>query len=166
MFEVGDSVLYGTNGICEIKEITTVDMTDIDKNRLFYVLHSKNSTAKIYVPVDRATAKMRKLLSKKEAEELLSRIPDIEPLTGLDEKTLESAYKDALRTYNTEEWIKLIKTIYFRKKKRIDKGQKVTAIDEKYMKLAEDILYQELGEALEIPKEQVLDYLIREIEGK
>ena len=42
--------------------------------------------------------------------------------------------------------------------------RKVTAVDEKYMRLAEDVLHQELGTVLDIPKNQVLDYIIKEIE--
>ena len=34
------------------------------------------------------------------------------------------------------------------------------------MHLAEDVLHQELGVVLDIPKDQVLDYIIKEIEGK
>ena len=58
----------------------------------------------------------------------------------------------------------MIKCIYFRKQIRLSEGKKVTAIDEKYMHMAEESLYWELGTALDIPKEQVLDYIIKEIE--
>ena len=62
--------------------------------------------------------------------------------------------------------VKLIKCIYFRNKERREEGKKNTAIDEKYMKIAENLLYQELGNALKIPKDQVLEQIIKVIEEK
>ena len=38
-----------------------------------------------------------------------------------------------------------------RRKKRLDEGKKVTAADDKYMHLAEDMLYQELGVGYNTP---------------
>lgn len=166
MFEKGDVVLYGTNGICDITDISTVDIPGISKDRLYYILSARNSKCTIYVAADGDLTKMRKLISRDEATALVSRIGDIEPLKLKDEKKPEAEYKEVLQKYDCEELLRLIKCIYFRRKQRLDEGKKVTAVDEKYMHLAEDVLHQELGVVLDIPKDQVLDYIIKEIEGK
>ena len=165
MYSKGDVVLYGTNGICDIADITTVDIRGIDKDRLYYVLQTRNNSGTIYVAVDGDTSRMRKQISKDEAAELISRIADIEPLQIKDKKKPDAEYKEALQKYDCVELLKLIKCICFRKKQRFDEGKKVTVVDEKYLKLAEDVLYQEVGTVLNIPKDQVLDYLIKKIEG-
>ena len=166
MFSKGDLVLYGVYGVCEIGDISTVDIPGIDKERLFYFLYPKDSKANIYIPVDGNTSKMKKLLSKEEAQELLKSIPDMEPLKICDKRKPEDSYKEAVNTGDRRELIKLIKCIYFRNKERQEKGKKNTAIDEKYMKVAEDLLYQELGSVLEIPKDRVLEHIIKVIEEK
>ena len=166
MFEKGEKVLYGVNGICEITDISTVDIPGIDKDKMFYILKQKKGTATIYVSADGDLSKMRKLMTKDEALNLIKSIADVEPLVLKNEKKPEAEFKDAMQKNDCIEMLKLIKCIYYRKKQRLDEGKKVMAADEKYMKLAEDVLYQEIGEVLEIPKEQVFDYLIREIEGK
>lgn len=166
MFSKGDLVLYGVYGVCEIGDISTVDIPGIDKERLFYFLYPKDSKAKIYIPVDGNTSKMKKLLSKEEAQELLKSIPDMEPLKIRDKRKPEDSYKEAVNTGDRRELIKLIKCIYFRNKERQEKGKKNTAIDERYMKVAEDLLYQELGSVLEIPKDRVLEHIIKVIEEK
>ena len=51
-----------------------------------------------------------------------------------------------------------------RKQLRLSDGKKITATDEKYMHMAEESLYWELGTALDIPKEQVLEYIVKAIE--
>ena len=62
MFEKGDIVLYGTSGICDITDITTVDIPGVDKDRLYYVLSARNSKSTIYVATDGNMSKMRKLI--------------------------------------------------------------------------------------------------------
>ena len=38
------------------------------------------------------------------------------------------------------------------------------AVDEKYMYIAEDVLYQELGTVLNIPKDEVLDFILNKVQ--
>ena len=166
MFNRGDIVLYGSSGICEIGDITTVDIPGVPKDKLFYILYQKSGNAKIYVAVDGNTSKMRKLISKAEAMKLIDQIADIEPLKVKDKKKPEAEYKEALQKYDCTELIKLIKCLYFRKQQRLEEGKKATAADEKYMKSAEEVLYQELGVVLDIPKDQVLDFIFKKIDGE
>lgn len=166
MFEKGDVVICGTSGICEINDISTLDMEGVQKDRMYFILHPRNEGGTIYVPVDNASAKIRKVISKQEAMELIAKMPEIEPLDGCNEKFLEESYKKSLRKFDCVEWVRLIKYIYFRKQSREGSGKKVTAVDERYMRLAENILYQEIGEAIGMPKEQVLDYISDQIENK
>lgn len=166
MFEKGDVVVYRADGICDIVDIATVDIPGLDQDRMYYILNMRNNTGKIYLAVDGDTSRMRKLISKEEAMELISKVQEIEPLELRDRRKPEECYKEALKKNDCTELLKLIKCIYFRKKQRLDEGKKPTAADEKYMKIAEDALYQELGEALDIPNDQVLDYLIKRMEGE
>ena len=165
MYRKGDTVLYGADGICDISDITTLDMSGIDKNRLYYVLHTRNSSGTIYVAADRQTSRMRKLISKDEAMDLISEMPEIEPLKIKDKKKPDPEYKKAIQKYDCRELISLIKCIYLRQKERSSEGKKTIAVDDKYMKMAENVLYGELGEVLDIPKEKVLEYLIRKIDS-
>ncbi len=166
MFKKGDVVLYGIDGICEISDISTVDIPGVSKDRLYYILRQKTGNGTIYIPVDGDISRMRKLISKEEALKIVSQISVLEPLKLKDEKKPEAEYKAVLQQYDCIEMLKLIKCIYFRKRQRISEGKKATAADEKYMRQAEDILYQEIGAVLGIQKDQVLDYLIGKIEGK
>ena len=71
MFQKGEYVVYGTNGVCMVEEITTLNIDSVPKDREYYVLFPKNSSGKIYVPVDKGDAKMRRVITRAEAEELL-----------------------------------------------------------------------------------------------
>lgn len=94
MFQVGDYIVYGSSGVCEVKNVGTMDMSGIAKGRLYYTLlpvYSNGST--IYTPVDNEKIVMRKILTKEEAMERIRQIPEIEPLWIADEKREKKAIK-------------------------------------------------------------------------
>ena len=160
MFEKGEYVVYGNTGVCEVVEITTLNMKEATRNRLYYVLnpcHQKES--KIFTPVDSDKTVMRAVLTKGEANMLIHNIPDIEELWVSDDKQREVKYKETIRSCECEDWIKVIKALYLRKQERIAQGKKTTAMDEKYLKMAEDNLYSELSIALDVPRDQMEQYI-------
>ena len=63
------------------------------------------------------------------------------------------------------EWVAIIKTSYQRKLKRLSSGKKSINIDEKYLSMAERFLYGELATALDIPKDEVKNYIIRQLDS-
>lgn len=165
MYCKGEYVIYGANGVCRVGDITTLNLDNVPKDREYYVLFPRDNNGTIYVPVDIASSKIRRVVTREEAEEIVKMIPDIEPIEVSNEKFLEEIYKKCMHCNDCIEWIRLIKCIYNRKQLRISEGKKITATDEKYMHMAEDSLYLELGTALDMQKEQVLEYIIKEIEN-
>ena len=164
MFEVGEYVVYGTKGVCLIEDITHVDIPGASKDRLYYVMHQlENESGKIYVPTDNEKIVMRKVITKEAAEDLIRRMPEIEQIWIDDDKKRELMYKESIRTCDYNEWVKIIKALYFRKKERTAQGKKVTALDEKYLKVAENEVYSELSFALDIPTAEILAYIKEKI---
>ena len=100
--------------------------------------------SKIYSPVDNPKTLMRNVLTKDAAEKLIDEVDEIETLWIKDEKQREAAYKKAIYSADCRCLLQIIKTIYLRKEERVKSGKKITATDERYFKLAEDRLYQEL----------------------
>ena len=68
--------------------------------------------------------------------------------------------------YDCEDLVKLLKTIYTRKQKRIKAGRKVTAVDAKYFHMAEENLYGELAVSLNISRKEVEGYIVEAIDGR
>ncbi len=166
MFQKGDYVIYGHNGICCIQDVTTLHIPGVDQNRKYYLLKPVYiSGSTVYTPVDTAEASLRPAMSKEEADSLIKAIPDIPVIPLSDEKTLEQTYKKYMRSNNSKAWVQLIKTIYLRKEKRIMAGYKVTALDSRFFDLAESSLYGELSVALGKPKEEVKSYIVNCIDN-
>lgn len=156
MFSIGEYVTYGNNGVCMIKDITTLKIGGVDKNRRYYILkpvYMESST--VYVPTDALQASIRRVLSKEEADTLLLSIPQVETLTIKNEKEVEQQYRECMQSNDCEEWVRLLKTLYSRKKKRLEKGHKETAVDSRYYKLAEENLCGELAVALGLSRREV-----------
>ncbi len=165
MFAKGEYVVCGNKGVCMVEDITTLNISGVDKERRYYILkplYMSGST--VYVPVDTAEESMRRVLSREQADELIQGIPDIPLITITNDKLLEQEYKGCMKTNCCEEWIKIIKTIYLRKQKRLEAGRKVTAVDAKYFRMAEDNLYGELAVSLSMPRETIESYIAEEMD--
>lgn len=160
MYKIGDFVVYGRTGICEVADITTMKMAGVPKDKLYYILTPcKDKAGKIFTPVDNEKVVIRAVISKEEAVGLLDRIPSIEELWIPNEKLRETMYKESIRKCDCEELIKIIKTLYIRRQDRIAKGKKITTTDDRYLKMAEGSLYSELSIALGIPENEMESYI-------
>lgn len=167
MFEKGDYVIYGSTGICCVEGVTTVNIAGIPKERIYYILRPEGKAEnKIFIPVDNQKRMLRKVISKREAEELIEEIPEIAPLDIANDKLREEKYKECIQSCDCRDLIRIIKTIYLRDKKRMEQGKKVTAVDERYLSLAEENLYTELSMLLGIPKNNMENYITSRIREK
>ena len=64
MFEVGEYIVYGCKGVCQVEEITHIDIPGSNKDRLYYVLAPlEDRNGKIYAPTDNAKVAMRKVIT-------------------------------------------------------------------------------------------------------
>lgn len=115
---------------------------------------------KIYVPVSKSDSRLRSCLTKKEAWNLIKRIPEIPTAWTNNEKMREQSYKDAIKANDPEALVAIIKMIYQRKQTRLAQGKKCTATDAKYFQTAENLLYVELGVALGKPKQEICKTII------
>ena len=167
MFSIGDYVMKTSKGVCHIDDITHLDMAGIDKDKLYYVMtpiDGKGST--LYVSVDTAQESIRAAMTKGQAENVIDSIPSIEEAWVENDKLREQCYKDAVRSGSPEALIGIIKNIYARKKLREGQGKKNTAVDERYFKQAEDLLFAEIAFALGKNKDEIHDYITDMIRHK
>ena len=162
MFNKGNFVINANNGICEIQDIVTMNMSGT-KKEYYMLVPIEEKTAKVYIPVDTAEQRIRLTLTKNEANSLIQGIKDINETYIENEKEREKTYKEAIASRDPKRLVGIIKTIYVRRQKRIDAGKKTTAIDDRYFKIAENQLHGELAFALDVPKNEVAQLIISNI---
>lgn len=167
LYRVGDCVVKANIGLCRITDIVHLDGMDVDRNKKYYLLIPlSDDKMKIYVPVDSIASNLRKAINGSEAWSVIERIPKIDSVHIESEKQREQKYKEALRSCELEQWISIIKTMYYRKQKRNSQGKKNTAMDEHYFKLAEKYLYSELAYAIGKDESEMYQLIADTIEKK
>ncbi len=165
MFSKGEYIVYGTTGVCLVKDIITMDRDDVPKDKLYYVLEPAGTAgSRIMTPVEGNKSIMRRVLTKDEAYQLIDGIKDVEKLWVADEKQRELKYKEALKTCDCKAWVGIIKTLYLRRKDRMVHGKRLTEVDERYMKKAKENLYGELSIPLGIPAAEVERFITSRID--
>lgn len=166
MFEVGDYIVYGNNGVYKVDEIGSMNIQGISKERLYYTLipvYAKES--RVFTPTDNEKVMMRPIISKEEAWALIDDIKNIEVLDFINEKQKENVYKEALRTCDCRELIKIIKTVYLTRQSRIAEGKKLTMSDKKYLDIAEESLFGEFALPLEMEKGELQEFLMNKLKA-
>lgn len=165
MFSVNDTVLYGTDGVCTITDITTRLFGK--KKAEYYVLTPLHQTGSvIYVPADSEVLlrKMRRVLSAEEIRTLIHDIPSESCGEWIaDENARRTQFKAILQSGDRRELIRLIKTIYLHGQAQKQNGRKLHHSDEAMMKDAEKLLYNEFSYVLSIKPEEVLPLIMEEI---
>ena len=157
--------MYGTTGVCQVRDITSMSTDGSGREKLYYVLEPLGvSGSRIMTPVEGNKSILRPILSRDEAYRLIDGIQEVDQLWITDDKQRESRYKEALKTCDCRAWIGIIKTLHFRKKDRLARGKRLTEVDERYLKKAKENLYRELSSPLEIPAEEVETFITQRIE--
>lgn len=161
MYQIGDTVVCGSNGVCTIIEIGPLaNMGRAQKKKSYYTMRPYfDNAGRVYMPVDCEENAIRPALTKDEVEQLMNEMGNLDEIKISDEKKREAEYKSAINSADPRLLVRIIKTMYYRKQSRIENGKKSTAIDERYSRVAEQRLYEEMALALEIDREQVKDYI-------
>lgn len=166
MYKPGDMIIYGSTGVCRVEEITTPDF-EKDKSRLYYALAPVYQDGIIYTPVDTKVF-MRPVITRDEAHALIDQIPTMQTEAYHNSvlRELEEHYNVYLKSHDCGDLLELGRSIYIKKQELLSQRRKFGAVDERFMKRAEDLLYGELAVALNIEKNQVETYIAERVDGK
>ena len=158
MFKIGEKIVYGQTGVCVVDDICEKEILRKQK-KTYYVLKpvfQQNNV--IYAPVDSDKVFMRRIITREQADKLILQIPEIKKNLKSEAATPED-YRSWLESHECGDLIELTAKIYAKKEMAKENKKKLGFLDEKYMKLAEDLLFGELSVALEIPFDEVPQYI-------
>lgn len=166
MYQVGDYVVYGGSGVCQVAAVGTPASTGCDRRRSYYTLRPLSGTETIYVPVDTHVS-MRPVLTRQEADALILRLPALSEcqVESQNPQLRSHAYQASVRTNDSTELARLLKTIHHKGSDARRAGRQPGKVDERYRKRAEELLYGELAIALGIPQDSVPQYIRRRLQS-
>lgn len=160
MYQAGEFIVYGTSGVCRVEAVGKPPF-DTEEDKLYYTLTPVSGTETIYVPVD-SSVFTRPVISRAQAEQLIQTIPTIEPggFTSHSMRMSSEHYQAVLQSHDCRELVQLIKTVSAKSRRS---GRRVSQVDQRYRKRAEDLLHGELAVALGIPLGEVQPYIAHTI---
>lgn len=152
MLQQGEMVVYKCRGMFQVENVGKLDFSYIDRKKEYYTLHSvEDEKETVYVPAEEDSEALRRPMNREEALELIEGAGNAEILWVPNEKLREQEYRHCIATYEPKEWIRILKTLYQRTKKR----GSITSMDKKYQQVTERALYSEIAYALGVPTSQV-----------
>ena len=153
--------MYGTDGLCRINDI--VERNFGGSTAPYYVLqlvYRRGSV--IYVPVgnEKLESKMRTLISKDECIELINSIKGETEIWIDSENERKTRYREILAGEDRRELVRMIKTLYEHRRNQECCGKKMHMTDQKILKDAERIFYDEIAHNLDIQPGEVHQYIL------
>lgn len=156
-FSIGDLIIYGETGVCRVEAMEERPFLGEITN--CYRLQPVYQSCVIYTPVDNGNVFMRNIVSADEAEALINSFESVEPrdLPQGAPRIVSELYDKIIKTHDCAELVSFIVSVHNKRKKLADSKKKLSAIDERFMKKAEDLLFGELASALGIQKSEVYE---------
>lgn len=165
MFQCGDMVVYGIQGVCRIADIEEKNLNG--RSIAYFVLEPANQAgAQYFVPKDNpaATSKLRKVISRADVDALLDSDEVKQDVWIADENQRKAKYRELIARPNCAELLGVLRSLYLHKQERLAEGKKPHICDENFMRDAERLIRTELAFALDIPQETVAAYLQEKLE--
>jgi CarD family transcriptional regulator len=141
--EVDDYVICKSGGIWRI--------VGIDDEKIRLVGH-ENDAMKVLPVINEEI--IRKIVPKETILEAIDRMGFIRTIQASNDKTRKELYDKAMAKYDEIEWIKVIKTVYLQQKAR-----RLMSYELAYSEKARGYLHGEISVLLEIPLDEVEDYI-------
>ena len=166
MLNVGDCVIYGSHGLCKVRDILVPAFLEKGNEKQYYMMVSAvDAGSVIYVPVEGAEDKVRDVMSADDAEELICEIEDVDELDLPDGKKAEPEITGIIKRNIADEMMSLVKSLHKIKAMREAEGKKFAALNEKYLNMAEKLLYTEMAFSLKTEKETIKNRVIEVLSG-
>ena len=156
MYQVGEKIIYGENGVCTVEKIEPLAMSGAPKDKLYYHLTPLVGSGTYFTPVD-SGAYMRPVMSREEAEALIDAMPGIAPAICNDNRFnhVDAFYKELFRLHSCEALVAIVKGLRSRMAERKTRSSRAEAT----MRRAKDMLHGELSVALGINIQDVESYI-------
>ena len=139
----------------------------MNKERTYYVLQPVNdSESLIYVPIDNdmLVRQMKKTFTRQEVDAMILQLKDQPDIWVEDRNQRKELFTTILHSGDCLKITNMLKSIYHQKTKLSKKKKKLSASDEGIYREAEKTLTQSFSLILNIPANQVIGYIISQVE--
>lgn len=143
MFEIGDKVVYGVLGTCEITNIGKPEIKGVE-GTFYFLKPLYDDRGIIYCPVKNKVP-IRYLMSKDEADDLIIRASSCARDEELNKRISPRDYENIVKSQDPKEIMHLIRHLYNIRNERAKQVRRMKSADARMLAEARRILYQELA---------------------
>ena len=164
-YPVGSFVSYRQNGICKIVNITTQKFDRVPKT--YYILQSVyGDTTQIFVPADTPDldTHMRPILRRDQIDCIISESEKGSLPWHNDSRQRHEMYSSIMAGGDRVQILQMIKQLSLHRTEVEKAGRKFYAIDENMLNRASKVITEDFAFALGLPKEQVISYILNQIQ--
>ena len=161
MFKVDEYVVYGTAGVCLVKDIRKENFGG--RKAEYYILQPIfDRDSMIYAPVDNEKVTIRSVIGEEELYSLIHELPERKPAWIENDKLRSETFKETLRTGDIRSIFFMLHDLYLHKFAQAEKGRKLHIADDNIMRSAENLVNSEFAHVLGIEPADVVPFILRE----
>lgn len=162
MYSINDVVAKKEGGVFQIVDIVNIDLGLGEQQYLVLKPYFHPDKANIYVPLEKAEAFLRALISIKQAMDLIDKIPLIEEVWYQDPKQRKQEFEILIRSGDLTNYFVLLKSIYLHQKFLRENKKSLSTNDRFVLDRIKTSLFEELSLVLDKP----IDDIEKSIEDK
>lgn len=165
-YSVGDTVVYGTQGVCSVKEISPLAFGGASKD--YYVLCPiGDCRSKIYVPCDNEslTSQMRPLLTPDEIREIISASEKKKTEWIASDSERKEYCASIIKNGDRTELMSMVAMLYLRQEDLKNQKKHFHVSDERFLREGVRLLHEEFAFSLGISIAEVPSYIESVLEG-
>lgn len=159
MYQVGQKIVYGIHGVCSIVDL---EEKKIDKKTIcYFVLEPVDQPgSRYYLPSGNPTAlaKIRPLSTRELLNAMLT-APLSDEIWIQDENKRKQYYRELISSVDLKAMIEMVRCLRRHRQEQQNLGRKFHQCDENFLRDAQRVLSTEISMVMQIPSNQVEEYL-------
>lgn len=168
-FNLNEVIMYGTNGICKV--VGKTDRKIANKTLTYYELQPIfvcNSIILLPISNKALVEKVKKPLCKDEVCALINNIEEMDECWVCNDHERQTNFKEIISSCDRKAILQMIKSLYLHKLRKTSQGNKFHISDERILKDAQKLLFDEFAFALDQTPDEIADTIfdLLEIEHK
>ena len=167
MFKINEVVVYGTTGVCRYDGVSEMKLgREVKQYHVFTPVAQGGSTVFIPTDNDLLLQRVHPLLTKVQIDEIIESMPADKEVWCNDANGRMRLYADLLKSGDRGRILLAVRTLLVRRRELSAKGRKLHITDERALRDAQRLLYDEFSYVLGIPADKVEDYIMSAFASK
>ena len=160
MYQPGETVFYGTEGVCRVDEIR--EMKVGGEMAEYYVLrpiYREGTTVFVPMKNEQLMSRMRPLLTEAEINRMIDEVNEEDKDWIEDASERKAEFQRILLSADRRELLSMVRVLYLRRLNLQTCGKRLRSNDEQMLRDAEKLLDEEFSVVLKIRPREVPEYI-------